>query len=53
MASDIVIRGAQVVDGSGLAGYTADVGVRDGRIAHIGRVGRRAGVPEIDAAGWC
>ena len=35
---DHVIKGATVVDGSGGNGYTADVGIRDGRIAVIGRV---------------
>ncbi|MFH9988592.1 amidohydrolase family protein [Streptomyces luteogriseus] len=35
---DHVIKGATVVDGSGGSGYTADVGIRDGRIAVIGRV---------------
>ncbi|MGW6543649.1 N-acyl-D-amino-acid deacylase family protein [Streptomyces massasporeus] len=35
---DHVIKGATVVDGTGAPAYTADVGVRDGRIAVIGRV---------------
>ncbi|MFJ7418584.1 amidohydrolase family protein [Streptomyces uncialis] len=36
---DLVIRNAQVVDGSGAAGYPAHVTVRDGRIARIHRDG--------------
>jgi N-acyl-D-aspartate/D-glutamate deacylase len=47
---DLVVRGGVVVDGSGLHGYRADVGVVDGRVARIGRLdagGRR----EIDATG--
>ncbi|WP_405723904.1 D-aminoacylase [Streptomyces sp. NBC_01537] len=46
---DLVLRGARVVDGTGGPSYTADVGIRDGRIAEIGRVttGRRV----LDAAG--
>src|ERR1043165_9171864 len=32
---DVVIRGATVVDGTGAPGRTADVGVRDGRIAEV------------------
>jgi len=47
---DLVIRNARVVDGAGGAAFSADVAVRDGLIAAIGKVdgqGRR----EIDAHG--
>ena len=47
---DLVVRGATVVDGSGLPPYTADVGVRDGRISQVGRVDER-GELELDADG--
>ncbi|MFI5688701.1 amidohydrolase family protein [Streptomyces sp. NPDC051636] len=47
---DHVIRGATVVDGSGTPAYTADVGIRDGRIAVIGQVTEDAGTTE-DATG--
>ena len=33
---DLVLRGGHVVDGTGIPRYTADVGLRDGRIAEIG-----------------
>jgi N-acyl-D-aspartate/D-glutamate deacylase len=38
MAYDLVIKGGLVVDGSGGARYRADVGVKDGKIARIGRI---------------
>jgi N-acyl-D-amino-acid deacylase len=50
MQYDLVIRNGTVVDGSGIARYRADVGVRHGRIATIGRI-RDRGVREIDAEG--
>ncbi|WP_159768934.1 N-acyl-D-amino-acid deacylase family protein [Streptomyces sp. HM190] len=47
---DHVIRGATVVDGTGAPAHTADVGLRDGRIAVIGNVTEEARTCE-DAAG--
>ena len=45
---DLVIRGGEIHDGTGAAGYEADVAVSNGRIAQIGRrLGR--GAEEIDA----
>jgi N-acyl-D-aspartate/D-glutamate deacylase len=47
---DLVIRGATVYDGSGKPGVPADVAVRDGRIAEVGRV-NDAARERVDAAG--
>ena len=38
MALDTVIRGGTVVDGSGKPRFSADIGIKDGRIAEIGKV---------------
>src|SRR5215472_652960 len=38
MAYDLIIRGGRVVDGSGLPSYVADVGIKNGKIAEIGRL---------------
>jgi N-acyl-D-amino-acid deacylase len=42
MTYDLVVKNGTVIDGSGLPGYRADVGVRRGRIAAIGRIRERA-----------
>jgi N-acyl-D-amino-acid deacylase len=42
MPYDLVIMNGVVVDGSGLPRYRADVGVRHGRIAAIGRIRERS-----------
>jgi N-acyl-D-aspartate/D-glutamate deacylase len=47
---DLVIRNGTLIDGSGLPGYRADVGVSGGRIARIGRI-REAAREEVDAEG--
>lgn len=50
MSYELVIRGGDIVDGSGLSPYRADLGIRDGKIARIGVIHER-GDAEIDAAG--
>ena len=47
---DLIIRSAKVIDGTGMPGFTADVAVRQGRIARIGRVDAGAR-REIDGDG--
>ncbi|MFC8512822.1 amidohydrolase family protein [Streptomyces sp. NPDC057257] len=47
---DHLVKGATVVDGTGAPAYTADVGIRDGRIAVIGTVTEEARTSE-DASG--
>src|SRR5215470_18871307 len=48
--TDLVVRGALVVDGSGRESFRGDVAVADGRIAAVGRVSGR-GDRELDGAG--
>jgi N-acyl-D-aspartate/D-glutamate deacylase len=50
MAHDIVIRGGTVVDGSGGKRFSADVGIKNGVIAEIGRITAPA-ARTIDADG--
>jgi len=47
---DLVLRGGRVADGTGNPVFTADVAVKDGRVAAIGRIPAGAG-PKLDARG--
>jgi len=49
-AYDLVIRGGQVIDGSGGAAVDADVAIKDGLIAAVGEITAK-GAEEIDARG--
>jgi dihydroorotase/N-acyl-D-amino-acid deacylase len=48
---DIVIRNGHVIDGTGSPWYAADIAIRDGRIAAIGRLGNVDAKQVIDAHG--
>ena len=49
---DLIIRGGRVVDGTGRAGFTADVAVKGDRVAFVGRLPVRAKARRvIDARG--
>jgi len=50
MDYDLLIRHGRVVDGSGLPSYVADVGVKNGKIAEVGRLNGSA-AKTIDADG--
>jgi N-acyl-D-amino-acid deacylase len=48
---DVLIRGGTVVDGTGAPRYRGDIGIRQGRIADIGQLGRHDADRVIDADG--
>ena len=48
---DILIRGGQIIDGSGKPRFAGDVAIKDGRIAKIGKLGDAHAARVIDASG--
>src|SRR5215469_15046525 len=48
---DLVIRNGHIIDGTGSPWYQADIGVRGGKIAAIGRLEGAAARQTIDAHG--
>lgn len=48
---DLLIRHGRIVDGTGAPWYRADVAIRDGRIAAIGRLAEARATRTIDATG--
>ncbi len=48
---DLLIRNARVVDGTGNPWFRADVALRDGRIAAVGRLADASAAQVVDAAG--
>lgn len=51
MDYDLIVRNGHLIDGTGLPRRRVDVGVRDGRIARIGRLEHATAREEIDASG--
>ena len=50
-AFDLVIANGHIIDGTGSPWYSADIGIRDGRVAAIGSLGGVARARSIDAKG--
>ena len=48
---DTVIKNGTIIDGTGLPRFTGDIGIRQGRIAKIGRIKDPQGAKVIDATG--
>ncbi len=48
---DLVIRDGMIVDGTRMPRYRGDVGIKDGRIAKIGRLRSSDGAKVLDASG--
>ncbi len=51
MPFDLIIANGHVIDGTGSPWYSADVGIREGRIAAIGKLADAPAKRRIDAAG--
>jgi N-acyl-D-amino-acid deacylase len=51
MAFDVLIRNARVLDGTGMPWQVRDIGIRRGKIAHVGRLNRSKADVVIDASG--
>lgn len=47
---DTLIRGAKIVDGTGKAAFTADVGILDGMIEEVGNLSNAQAFETIEAA---
>ncbi|MBS0546468.1 MAG: amidohydrolase family protein [Proteobacteria bacterium] len=51
MAYDLLVKNGMIVDGSGLPRFRGDIGVKDGRIAEIGRLTGASATETLDAEG--
>ena len=48
---DLILRNGRIIDGTGSPWYAADIAVKDGRIAAIGRLAGATALRDIDAHG--
>src|SRR5689334_19061563 len=48
---DLIIRNGHIIDGTGSPWYGADIGVKDGRIAAVGKLREEGAARSIDARG--
>ena len=48
---DVLIRGAKIVDGTGNPWFSGDIGIKNGQIAAVGRLGNASATRVIDANG--
>ena len=48
---DLIVKNGTVIDGTGRAGFLADVAVRDGRIVDIAALAHATAATELDATG--
>jgi N-acyl-D-amino-acid deacylase len=48
---DTIIRNGTIIDGRNIPRFVGDIGIADGRIARIGRIGDAEATTEIDATG--
>ena len=51
MTFDLILRGGQVVDGTGKPPFRADLAVQDGRIVDVGFMDEAEGIDVLDATG--
>ena len=49
---DIVIHGGRLIDGTGNPWFYGDLAIKDGKIAHIGKIPAQAAARAISAKGY-
>ena len=51
MSCDLILRGGEIVDGTGEPPFRADLAVKDGRISEVGLIGEAESAAELDVTG--